>query len=82
LDAAVTALKAQLTEHADPEGQARRVVERMALVLQGSLLVRHAPAEVADAFCASRLGGDWGHAFGTLPRAADTAALVDRAAPA
>ena len=42
----------------------------MALVLQGSLLVRHAPAAVADAFCASRLAGDWGHAFGTLPRGA------------
>ncbi len=46
---------------------ARRLVERMALTLQASLLVRHAPAAVADAFCATRLGGDWGHAFGTLP---------------
>jgi putative acyl-CoA dehydrogenase len=82
LDAAVAGLKDQLGDRADPEGQARRVVERMALVLQGSLLVRHAPPEVADAFCASRLAGDWGHAFGTLPRAADTAALVERAAPA
>jgi putative acyl-CoA dehydrogenase len=81
LDAAVDGLKRMLTT-ADPEGQARRVTERMALVLQGSLLVRHAPPEVADAFCASRLGGDWGHAFGTLPAGIDTAALVDRAAPA
>ncbi|MCW2503020.1 MAG: acyl-CoA dehydrogenase [Actinomycetia bacterium] len=63
------------------EGQARRIVERMALVLQGSLLVRHAPAAVADAFCASRLAGDWGHAFGTLPSGVDTAAIVARAAP-
>jgi putative acyl-CoA dehydrogenase len=54
----------------------------MALVLQGSLLVRHAPAAVADAFCASRLGGDWGQAFGTLPRGVDTTAIVERAAPA
>ena len=82
LDEALTGLKALLPDAADPEGQARRVVERMALVLQASLLVRHAPAEVADAFCASRLGGDWGHTFGTLPRGVDTAALVDRAAPA
>jgi putative acyl-CoA dehydrogenase len=63
------------------EGQARRIVERMALVLQGSLLVRHAPAAVADAFCASRLAGDWGNAFGTLPSGVDTAAIVARAAP-
>jgi putative acyl-CoA dehydrogenase len=82
LDEAVAGLKARLADRADPEGQARRVVERMALVLQGSLLVRHAPAEVADAFCASRLAGDWGHAFGTLPSGTDAAAIVDRAAPA
>ncbi|NMO53547.1 DNA alkylation response protein [Actinoplanes sp. TBRC 11911] len=80
LDDALLGLKSELTD--DPEGQARRVVERMALVLQASLLVRHAPADVADAFCASRLAGDWGHSFGTLPRGVDTAALVDRAAPA
>jgi putative acyl-CoA dehydrogenase len=53
----------------------------MALVLQGSLLVRTAPPYVADAFCASRLGGDWGYAFGTLPVGANTAAIVDRATP-
>ena len=82
LDEAVAALKARLADRADPEGQARRVVERMALVLQGSLLVRHAPAAVADAFCASRLAGDWGHAFGTLPSGVDIATIVDRAAPA
>jgi putative acyl-CoA dehydrogenase len=82
LDEATAQVRGRLADASDAEGQARRVVERMALVLQGSLLVRHAPAEVADAFCASRLAGDWGHAFGTLPRGVDTAALVDRAAPA
>ncbi|MFD9910597.1 acyl-CoA dehydrogenase family protein [Streptomyces sp. NPDC059063] len=77
------AIKGLLTELADLEGieaRARRLVERMALVLQGSLLVRYAPAEVADAFCASRLGGDWGAAFGTLPHSLDLGAVVDRAA--
>ena len=53
----------------------------MALVLQGSLLVRHAPPAVADAFCATRLAGDWGHAFGTLPRGLDTGALIRRGLP-
>jgi putative acyl-CoA dehydrogenase len=53
----------------------------MALVLQGSLLVRHAPPAVADAFCGSRLAGDWGHAFGTLAPGAATAAIIERAAP-
>ena len=56
LDAAVSGLLADVTS-AD-EGQARRLVERMALVQQSSLLVRHAPAVVAAAFCASQLGGD------------------------
>jgi putative acyl-CoA dehydrogenase len=82
LDAATAELTALLSDGEDLESDARRVVERMALVLQGSLLVRHAPAAVADAFCASRLGGDWGHSFGTLPRGVDTAALLDRALPA
>ncbi|MFH8791838.1 acyl-CoA dehydrogenase family protein [Streptomyces sp. NPDC017941] len=77
------AIKALLTELADLEGieaRARRLVERMALVLQGSLLVRYAPPAVADAFCASRLGGDWGTAFGTLPHSLDLGAVVERAA--
>ncbi|MFF2197262.1 acyl-CoA dehydrogenase family protein [Streptomyces sp. NPDC058157] len=79
LDAAVRELFTELADLEGIEGRARRVVERMALVLQGSLLVRFAPSQVADAFCASRLGGDWGSAFGTLPNTLDLAAVVARA---
>ncbi|MGW4345910.1 acyl-CoA dehydrogenase family protein [Streptomyces sp. NPDC004690] len=79
LDAAVTGLKNGLGE-ASPFG-ARRLVERMALALQASLLVRHAPAAVADAFCATRLGGEGGHAFGTLPDSADVDTILGRALP-
>ncbi|MFI9102612.1 acyl-CoA dehydrogenase family protein [Streptomyces fildesensis] len=78
------AIKGLLTELADLDGveaRARRIVERMALILQGSLLVRFAPSAVADAFCASRLGGDWGATFGTLPHTLDLASIVDRARP-
>ncbi|MFF4543845.1 acyl-CoA dehydrogenase family protein [Streptomyces sp. NPDC001406] len=82
LDAAVKNLLAELGDLEGVEGRARRLVERMALVLQGSLLVRYAPPEVADAFCASRLGGDWGASFGTLPYSLDLASVVDRARPA
>ena len=63
------------------EARARRVVERMALALQGSLLVRHAPPAVADAFCASRLDGDRGLAFGTLPAGTDFGAIIERHRP-
>ncbi|MGE0152331.1 MAG: isovaleryl-CoA dehydrogenase [Reyranellaceae bacterium] len=63
------------------EPRARRIVERLALMMQGSLLVRHAPAAVADAFCASRLAGDHGAAFGTLPAGADHRGIVRRASP-
>jgi putative acyl-CoA dehydrogenase len=80
LDAAADRLAKELVT-AD-ESSARRVVESMALVLQGSLLVQHSPAYVADAFCASRLAGDHGQALGTLPAGLDTAAVVDRATPA
>jgi putative acyl-CoA dehydrogenase len=79
LDAAVARLKDLLATTS--EAGARRLVEHMALTLQASLLVRHAPSAVADAFCATRLGGDWGHAFGTLPDAADVDAVLDRALP-
>ncbi|MEV0178660.1 acyl-CoA dehydrogenase family protein [Streptomyces sp. NPDC050625] len=81
LDAAVKNLLAELGDLEGVEGRARRLVERMALVLQGSLLVRYAPPEVADAFCASRLGGDWGASFGTLPYSLDLASVVNRARP-
>ena len=53
----------------------------MALVTQAALLVRHAPAAVADAFCASRLVGDPTGAFGTLPSGLDLDAIVERARP-
>ncbi|MER5217068.1 acyl-CoA dehydrogenase family protein [Streptomyces sp. NPDC002838] len=79
LDAAVARLKGQLAQTS--EIGARRLVELMALTLQASLLVRHAPPAVADAFCASRLGGDWGHAFGTLPDGAGLDAILARALP-
>ncbi|MFM9448739.1 acyl-CoA dehydrogenase family protein [Streptomyces acidiscabies] len=79
LDAAHARVR-RLAASASPS-QARRVVETMALTLQASLLVRYAPAAVADAFCASRLDGDWGHSFGTLPDSADLTAILDRALP-
>ncbi|HEX3519629.1 MAG TPA: acyl-CoA dehydrogenase family protein, partial [Solirubrobacteraceae bacterium] len=71
LDGAVAKLKRQFSDPATLESRARRVVESMALCLQGSLLLRHAPAAVADAFCASRLAGDGGLEYGTLPAGVD-----------
>lgn len=63
------------------EWQARRLVERMALLWQGSLLVQYAPLAVADAFCASRLAEESGHAFGTLPTGIDVDPILARARP-
>ncbi|WP_030861297.1 acyl-CoA dehydrogenase family protein [Streptomyces sp. NRRL S-37] len=81
LDAAIKDLLTELADLEGVEGRARRLTERLALVLQGSLLVRYAPPEVADAFCAARLGGDGGAAFGTLPHTLDLASVVERARP-
>ncbi len=80
LDAWLVRLKNCLREQDDLEAQARRLVEQLALALQAALLVRHAPAAVADAFCASRLA-DGGRQFGTLPRGLDLAAICARARP-
>ncbi|WP_210579368.1 acyl-CoA dehydrogenase family protein [Streptomyces sp. GESEQ-4] len=81
LDAAIKDLLTDLADMDGIEARARRLTERLALVLQGSLLVRYAPPEVADAFCASRLGTDGGAAFGTLPPTLDLASVVDRSRP-
>ncbi len=53
----------------------------MAAALQGALLVQHAPAAVADAFCASRLGPRWTGAYGSLPPGVDFDAIIERATP-
>jgi putative acyl-CoA dehydrogenase len=83
LDRAAAAVERELAA-ADPDGLqagARRLVERLAVLLQGSLLVRHGHPAVADAFCASRVAGDRGAAFGTLPPGLDLATIVERATP-
>ncbi|MGY1681308.1 acyl-CoA dehydrogenase family protein [Geodermatophilus sp. SYSU D01176] len=79
LDAAVGRLAAEL---ADPEQlalRARRIAGLLALCLQASLLLRHAPAAVADTFCATRLAGDWAAVPGTLPGGTPVRAIVERA---
>ena len=77
----VSRLERELTNSNQLEASARRLAELLALALQGSLLVRHAPSEVADAFCASRLGGDSGLAFGTLPADTDFNTIIERSLP-
>jgi putative acyl-CoA dehydrogenase len=81
LDAHVDRLTRALADPTDVELRARSVVEAMALALQGSLLVRSAPPAVAEAFLASRLAGDHGNAFGTLPPHVGFAEIVERHRP-
>jgi putative acyl-CoA dehydrogenase len=81
LDTFVAELRRELGSFETIEMRARRVVEHMALALQAALLVRVGDAAVADAFCASRLAGEHGLAFGTLPAGIDCARLIERARP-
>ena len=81
LDRYVADLQRAFTDLSDLEYRARDVVGRMALAVQAALLVQHAPSVVSDAFCASRLGGDNQHHYGTLPRGIDCAAIIARATP-
>ena len=81
LDDAVARVRRELEDPAGIESRARRVVEAMALALQGSLLVRFGHPAVADAFCASRLTGEEGLALGTLPHGLDLGTIIDRAQP-
>jgi putative acyl-CoA dehydrogenase len=78
LDPYVSGLRSDLAEMTDIEARARSLVERMALALQGSLLLRFGDPAVADAFCSSRLRGDRGSAFGTLQSGADFDRIIER----
>lgn len=83
LDAHVEALKAQLAGLGDDvvtaQYAARKIAEDICLALQGSLLVRHGHPAVAEAFLATRFGGQWGGAFGTLPAGLDLGPILERA---
>ncbi|MEN9763154.1 MAG: hypothetical protein RI906_2980 [Pseudomonadota bacterium] len=82
-DRASAQLDTMLAQSGEDPGQARYLSEQLACLWQAALLLQHAPAAVADAWCASRLGGldTAGFNFGTLPPGLDTAAIVARALP-
>jgi putative acyl-CoA dehydrogenase len=80
LDRLAASLPMRVEELAS-ESQARRLAQDVALALQAALLCQTAPGAVADAFCDSRLAGNWGQTFGTLAAATDFDSIVDRAMP-
>jgi putative acyl-CoA dehydrogenase len=82
LDAAIDEIREEVGKPDDLERRMRGVVELMALALQGALLTRDGAPEVAEAFCASRLGPRWRGAFGTLPDSIDLPAILERAGSA
>jgi putative acyl-CoA dehydrogenase len=81
LDAWSANLQREMTDLSDIEYRARHLVDRMALAAQAALLVQHAPAAVADAFCASRLDEGGHRNYGALPRGVDCGAIIERATP-
>ena len=81
MDSAVAELKAELSNKDGIEARARWIVERMAVVLEASLLLRHGDPTVAEIFCASRLRGEAGHTFGSLKSARDPESVIERHRP-
>ena len=81
-DAALTAIEGDLVGLSRQEGQARRLVERLALIMSASLLLRHAPEAVSDAFIATRIEGGFAGHFGDLPPTIDSGLVARRAIPA
>jgi putative acyl-CoA dehydrogenase len=79
LDAHVDSLRNALADQASIEYRARKVAEDITLALQGSLLLRHGHPAVTEAFLATRMAGNWGGAFGTLPTGLDLAPIIERA---
>jgi putative acyl-CoA dehydrogenase len=80
LDRLVAALPTRVEDMAT-EVEARRLAQDVALAVQAALLHQTAPAAVFGAFCNSRLGGDWGQAFGTLGAGTDFDTILQRAMP-
>jgi putative acyl-CoA dehydrogenase len=81
LDARIERVKDGLRDASAELSGARRLVEELARLLAASLLVREAPGAVSSAYCMTRIAGDHGSEYGTLPPGVDTLALVDRALP-
>jgi putative acyl-CoA dehydrogenase len=81
LDRHVAALKKDLSDPSDVEFRARDLVDRMATGLQASLLLRHAPDFVADAFCASRLAAQGQHHYGALAAGTEARRIIERSMP-
>jgi len=79
LDGHIDRLRSQLGDLDTIAYRARKVAEDVCLALQGSLLVRHGHPAVAEAFLATRLDGQWGGAFGTMPSGLDVAPILERA---
>ncbi|HEX9498199.1 MAG TPA: DNA alkylation response protein, partial [Mycobacterium sp.] len=81
-DRHVAALGSELKDRGDiatVQYRARKIAEDISLALQGSLLVRHGHPAVAEAFLATRMGGQWGGVFGTMPAGLDLAPILERA---
>jgi putative acyl-CoA dehydrogenase len=81
LDRAIASVLTLLGDAESLEVSARRLAGQMAACLQASLLLRFAPPAIADAFCATRLGGDYNGTLGTLPPGTDLRFIVDRTTP-
>jgi len=82
LDATIEQVKKLVFDDNMPEQDARYLAERMAVAMQASQLIRHAPSAVSDAFCLTRLEGKCGYAFGSMPNSVDMDAIIKRAWPA
>jgi putative acyl-CoA dehydrogenase len=81
LDRFTAQLRDDMLNLTDPQWEARRLVERMGLAMQGSLAVRHGTPALGEAFTRSRLEGDRGHLFGTLPAGIPLEPLLEAARP-
>ncbi|WP_131193911.1 acyl-CoA dehydrogenase family protein [Lichenihabitans psoromatis] len=77
-DSAAQILREAMSETAPAEARARHLVERMAVMLQGALLIRYAPSAVSDAFCMARIASDHAFSYGALACNVDLGAIMDR----
>ena len=80
-DTFLNGLKDEFVDLSTLEYRSRTVVEKLALGLQASVLLKDGDAHVAEGFVASRIHKPAGLNYGTLPTGVNCKAIIERAKP-
>ncbi|HEV8597309.1 MAG TPA: acyl-CoA dehydrogenase family protein, partial [Candidatus Dormibacteraeota bacterium] len=81
LERALGDVEKEIANPSELESRARLVVEKMAVALQASLMLRYGDPAAAELFCDSRLAADRGLTFGALRTRPELKSVIERHRP-